>query len=353
MEQGTQLYSVLQYAGDPILMFDAEGRLLFLNFAGQQLLSDPHVGSGQRLRAGAGYDAFLELLDSACRSHSSLSGEVVWPDNRIFSASITMVPQGGCLAILHNVSQYKEREKVKNEFIASASHDLRSPITSIQGFNVLLKQAGPLNEMQREFITRIQAATETMQELVEDLLDLTNMELGAEQRFEALNVSSLIWELADEFQPQAEANTQLLAVGRTEPRSFVRGDALRIRQALRNLVWNALKYTPNGGVVMLSIEHRSDMACIHITDTGYGIPTGDLPHIFNRFYRVRNHGQSGIKGHGLGLAIVKSIADSHGGEVTVQSEVGKGSCFTFKLPLVPGEMLTLDHPSSVEVDFHS
>jgi signal transduction histidine kinase len=103
---------------------------------------------------------------------------------------------------------------------------------------------------------------------------------------------------------------------------------------LRNLIGNALKYTPDGGAITLSTERHADMIHIHVRDTGYGIPPADLPHLFNRFYRVRNNGHDDIEGNGLGLAIVKSVAESMDGDVTVESEVGKGSRFTFSLPLV-------------------
>jgi signal transduction histidine kinase len=275
----------------------------------------------------------VQLLDQARLSNASFSGEVVWPDKRIFSATMTPVQASGMVVVLHDVTHFKNLERVKNEFVATASHDLRNPITSIKGFNMLIKQAGPLNDNQTEFVQRIQNATENMEELVENMLDLAKMDLDAEQKHEILDVTNVLWELADEFQPQAEAKRQLLVLGQTVDDSTVQGDALKIRQALRNLIGNAIKYTPYGGTVTLSLEHKSDMVCIHVKDTGYGIPPADLPYIFDRFYRVRNNGHADIEGNGLGLAIVKTIAEGHGGDVTVESELGKGSCFSFTLPL--------------------
>jgi signal transduction histidine kinase len=109
------------------------------------------------------------------------------------------------------------------------------------------------------------------------------------------------------------------------------------------LIGNAIKYTPDGGAITLSIEEKANALYIHIKDTGYGIPSCDLPFIFNRFYRVRNNGHDEIEGNGLGLAIVKSTAQQHGGDVTVESEVGKGSCFTITLPLISaGESSTAE-----------
>jgi signal transduction histidine kinase len=166
------------------------------------------------------------------------------------------------------------------------------------------------------------------------MLDLAKMDLGAKQDHQILDVTPLLWELADEFQPQAEAKKQLLVLGHAEPNSKVQCDTLKIRQALRNLIGNAIKYTPDGGTVTLSLEREENMAYIKIKDTGLGIPASDVPHIFDRFYRVHDKGHEGIGGNGLGLAIVKAIAEDHGGDVTVESEVGKGSCFTLKLPLM-------------------
>ena len=328
-----RLTAVLHNAADAILMFDADQRLLLINPAAEKLFGDHEVQIGQQLQPSSGYDPLLGLLEETQRSNGPVSGEVAWPDKRSFSAAMTPVEAGGIVVVLHDVTRFKELERVKDEFVATASHDLRNPITSIKGYNVLLKKAGPLNDNQNEFVQRIQNATENIEELVENMLDLAKMDLGAGRKSEPLNISPLIWELADEFQPQAEANKQLLAIGKTRPNVIVRGDAMKIRQALRNLIGNAIKYTPVGGVVMISLEQKSNLACISVRDTGYGIPSEDLQHIFDRFYRVHNTAHAEVEGNGLGLAIVKSIADAHGGDVQVESATGKGTCFTFRLPL--------------------
>ncbi|HEU0296308.1 MAG TPA: ATP-binding protein [Anaerolineales bacterium] len=338
-QQG-QLATVLQSAADAILMFDAGARLTLVNLAGQKLFTDYEAKLGQRLSAGAGYDSFLQLLDQARLFNAPISGEVVWPDQRVFSASITPVPGGGCFVVLHDVSRFKELEKVKNEFVATASHDLRNPLTSIIGFSLLIQQVGPLNDPQNDFIQRIQYAAANMSELVENLLNLTKFDLGVETRRDKVDVMHLLWEVAGEIGFQAEMKGQSLTIEKIELDTKVLGDALQIRQALRNLIGNAVKYTPAGGVIRLSLEHESNMAKISIKDTGYGIPSSDLPHIFDRFYRVRDNGHDQIDGNGLGLAIVKSIAEGHGGDVTVESEVGQGTCFTLKLPLVQTENIS-------------
>lgn len=114
---------------------------------------------------------------------------------------------------------------------------------------------------------------------------------------------------------------------------MVRGDALQLKQALRNLVGNAIKYTPVNGSINISLEKNEEAVIIHIKDNGYGIPAGDLPFIFDRFYRANDERIKNIEGNGLGLAITKSITERHNGRVNVKSEPGKGSCFTIMLPL--------------------
>jgi CheY-like chemotaxis protein len=152
-------------------------------------------------------------------------------------------------------------------------------------------------------------------------------------RFELLNLSPLIWEMANEFQPQADAKRQLLAVGRTEPNSIIWGDGLKIREALWNLTGNAIKSAPPGGVVIISLKHEAGIANVKIHDTGYSIPLEDLRHILIRFYCIRNNEHTDIEGNRLGLAMVKSIAEAHGGNLTVENEPGNGTCFSFRLPL--------------------
>jgi signal transduction histidine kinase len=245
----------------------------------------------------------------------------------------TPIAEGGCVAVLHDVTHFKRLEKVKNEFVATASHDLRNPLTSIRGYSQLIQNAGPLNDNQADFVKRIQRAVGNMTELVENMLDLAKMDLGAEPTREILDITNLLWQIADEFQPQAEAKKQNLKLETTATSSHVRGDALQLRQALRNLVGNAIKYTPDGGAVTLCSDNEAGMVQINIRDTGYGMPAADLPHVFDRFYRVRNNGHDEIEGNGLGLAIVKSTIEGHGGSIRVESEIGKGSCFTFNLPL--------------------
>jgi two-component system, OmpR family, phosphate regulon sensor histidine kinase PhoR len=344
-QERQHLAAVLQNAADAILMFDAENRLSMVNPAGQKLFPDYEMRIGRQLAAGMGYDPLIQSLQQAWQSGTSFAGEIDWPDKRIFSAAITSIKEGGCVVVLHDISRFKELEKVKDEFIATASHDLRNPITSINGFSHLVRQAGPLNDLQSDFVTRIQDAAVHMEQLVDNMLNLAKMDLGQEFKRENVDLSLLLTKVADEFKPHAQAKGQSLTLEQTAPGSRICGDELQLLQALRNLVGNAIKYTPDNGSIRIGHEQNGGKSLIKIRDTGYGIPATSLPFIFNRFYRVRNNGRHDIEGNGLGLAIVKSIVQQHKGEVAVESEVGVGSCFTVSLP----SLVTVDSPQTQRI----
>jgi signal transduction histidine kinase/DNA-binding response OmpR family regulator len=344
VQEQQRLAAVLESAADSILMFDARGCLLLLNPAGVKLFSDYDAKLGLPLSRGYGYDTVIDLLEETCALGKAQTGEISWPDERVFSAQFTPIEAGGCVAILHDVSHFKNLERVKDQFISTASHDLKNPISVIMGFSQLLSKAGPLNEKQTDFANHIYGASEHMHQLVQDLLDLAKIDMEAELKTEKVDLNSLVSVIADEFRFQAGANSQVLQVVEANNRPSVEVDPFQVRQALRNLVSNAIKYTRTGGSIKISVEASSEVVSVHIKDNGYGISANDLPFIFDRFYRVHNDDIDGIEGNGLGLAIVKSIIEKHSGSVNVVSEPGKGSCFSLTLPLLQesSQAATLD-----------
>jgi signal transduction histidine kinase len=225
-------------------------------------------------------------------------------------------------------------ERVKNEFIATASHDLKGPITAIVGYSQLLDKAGPLTLQQAEYVNRMQKATQQMLELVQGMLDLARIDMGVALNLEPLSLHDLLTGVVDEFHSHAITKSQTLTLVPLAGRPQVKGDSLRLRQALRNLVSNAVKYTADGGLITVSGEANRHQVRIRVDDTGYGIPAADLPFIFDKFYRAHTDETRDIEGNGLGLAIVKAIVEQHGGQVSVESLVGKGTHFNISLPLV-------------------
>jgi signal transduction histidine kinase/DNA-binding response OmpR family regulator len=329
-----RLAAVLEHAAEAILLFDAQGKLSLLNPAGERLFTDYNANIHQPLPAGHGYDVLIQMLEDARSSHIARSGEVLWPDRRTFTALITPIKDGGQVAILHDVTRFKDLDQVKNEFIATASHDLKNPLTTIAGFSTLLGQAGPLNEQQKDFVNRIQGAAQNMSELVQNMMSLAQMDLDATQNHEPVELGELLTSMTDEFTPQAITKEQILHFNPPTVPAHVNGDPLQLKQLFRNLIGNAIKYSPQGSRIALAVKVEKEIIQVNVQDTGFGIPAADLPFIFNRFYRVHNGKNSEMEGNGLGLAIVKSIVEQHGGQVSVQSEVDKGTCFTLSLPLI-------------------
>ena len=339
-----RLAAVLQSAADAILVFDADSCLSLLNPAAEKLFTDYEAKLGLQLARGRGYDPFIELLQQALTCQKPMTGEFVWPDQRVFTALFTPIEEGGCVVLLHDVSHFKALERVKNEFISTATHDLRNPIGIIAGFSELLPKIGPLNGTQVEYVGYIRAAAENMNELVQDLLELAKIDLDMELKQETLEMNAFVSDILDEFQPQAETKKQKLLLEKTAGRLKVRGDALQLKQAMRNLVGNAIKYTPVSGSIHLSLKTDDEVVVIHVKDTGYGISAQDLPFIFDRFYRANDEKIRKIEGNGLGLAIVKSIIEKHGGRISVESKPGKGSCFTITLPNLQLQQTGISNP---------
>ena len=329
-----KLAAVLQSAADAILMFNAEGCLSLLNPAAEKLFTDYQAKLERPLGRDGGYDPLVRLVDETLDSHEPKTGEITWPDQRVFTALLTPIEEGGCVALLHDVTHFKALEKVKNEFISTVTHDLKNPIGIVLGFSDMLPKVGSLNDTQLGYVAHIFAAAENMNELVQNLLELARIDMDMEPRHAPIDAHAVICDVLEEFQPQAEAREQALLLENTPVRPVVQGDVRQLKQALRNLVGNAIKYTPKGGSIHLAIITGEDAVVFQVKDTGYGIPANDLPHIFDRFYRVRNNGHPDIEGNGLGLAIVKSVVEKHNGRISVESKVGKGSCFTLTLPLL-------------------
>jgi signal transduction histidine kinase len=328
-----RMTAVLESVADAILLFDADARLLLLNPAGEKLFAQSGAKPGQPLSRGCGHDALIELIEETCAARKPLHGEITWPDQRVFAAQFAPIGEGGCVVNLHDVSYFKTLQRIKDEFISTASHDLKNPITSVLGYGEMLAKAGPLNEMQTDFANRIHTAAEYMRQLVSDLLDLKKMDLETAPEKETVDLNHLISNITDEFRFQSEAKKQIFQFDEAENQPELQGNRLQLQQALRNLVGNAIKYTPVGGSISLDIKTSNDTAVICIKDTGYGIPEDELPFIFESFYRVRTGEIANIEGSGLGLAIVKSVVERHGGEIHAESKLGQGSCFTLTLPL--------------------
>ena len=258
--------------------------------------------------------------------------EIVFDDGRVLSSQYTLIPDIGIAVTMQDITYLKQVDRLKNEFVNTVSHDLRSPLTAILGYVDLLERVGPVNDQQREFIQRVQVSVQSITSLVNDLLELGRIEAGFDSQNEVVPLEGIIRYTLETLGGQISDKHLNIHLDLPMDIPPMRGNPIRLRQMLDNLVGNAIKYTPESGDITIEMEVQSEQIILRISDNGPGIPPADQPHIFEKFYRASNV-PKGVGGSGLGLAIVKSIVDSHHGRIWVESLLGKGSTFTVVLPL--------------------
>jgi signal transduction histidine kinase len=241
----------------------------------------------------------------------------------------------GAVTILEDITHLREIDRLKSEFITTASHELRTPLTSVQmGVYLLLEGAlGELTEKQNEVLQACRQDCERLDKLMRDLLDLSRIEAGESQpQLATVSAEDLLTSAVEELRSQVEAKGLELGVNAAMDLPRVSVDRLQIERVISNLVINALRHTKRGEIKISAEPRNSDLA-ISVSDTGTGIPAEYLPHIFDKFVQVAD---APVGGAGLGLTIAKSIVEAHGGQISVQSQVGHGTTFTFTLPLATG-----------------
>ena len=232
-------------------------------------------------------------------------------------------------------------QQVRRDFVANVSHELKTPLTSIQGFSqAILDGAAADPEAVRRAATIINDEADRMRRSVEGLLDLARLDAGqAALQRAPTDLAAVLASIIEKLSLRA-AEKQIILRAQIDPLPSMVADADRLAQVFANLLDNALKYTPNGGTVMLTAQLGSGGAVVTVADTGSGIPAEDLPHIFERFYRVEKSKAAG-RGYGLGLAITKEIVQAHGGAISVESVSGLGTKFTVRLPLAQSDDTTV------------
>ncbi|MDY6794088.1 MAG: ATP-binding protein [Actinomycetota bacterium] len=222
-------------------------------------------------------------------------------------------------------------EKAKSEFVSMVSHELRTPLTSIHGFSEILRTKDMEPEKKMEFYRIILNESERLSRLITNLLNLSKIEAGIELNREMVDLGDLVEEDLEFFQSQTDIHELEYQGSREIPHIYCDPD--RVHQIIKNLMANAIKYSPEGGSVEVATGVEGKYVTISITDHGIGVPAQELPHIFERFRRVERKEIAGITGTGLGLAIVKHLVELHGGQIRVESEPGEGSTFTVFLPI--------------------
>ena len=250
-------------------------------------------------------------------------------------------PQGevsGVVAVLHDVTREKEIAQMKTDFVSNVSHELRTPLSSIKGYvEMLIDGEAQDDKTRREFYEIIAGEAERLNRLIENILNISRIEAGVVRAArEPLSLTEVCRQVLDVLAPQARVKHITLVDKLAPVYHQVEADRDMMYQAILNLAGNALKYTPEGGKVTVaaSVDERRGVAVVEVSDTGVGIGPEDIPRIFDKFYRVKTHTKM-AKGTGLGLTLVKHIVETvHEGKLSVTSEVGKGSTFSFELPVL-------------------
>lgn len=242
----------------------------------------------------------------------------------------------GAVAVLRDMTEQHQLDKLRSDFIANVSHELRTPISMLQGYSEAILDGVPETaEENHEMVKIIHDESQRMGRLVTDLLDLARMESGHMRLYKSeMAVVSFLERMRNKFtQVAKDANVNLEVEANGSETLHLQADEDRIEQVFTNLIDNAIRHTPDGGRVKLSVEKYPKSVAISVTDTGSGIPEEDLPFVFERFYKADKARTRGKSGTGLGLAIAKNIAESHGGSISARRGNQEGTIFTCVLPL--------------------
>ena len=348
-EEYSKSQAILESIADGVVFHDPQGRVRLVNAAAGQILgARPETLQGQDIRSllgafdPAGREAVRLAMETVLKKQQPQSVQTtVQPEDRVVSAHLAPVVTAngemlGVVTVLRDVTREIEADRAKSEFVSTVSHELRTPMTSIKGYTDLLIMGtvGELNPQQQHFLEVIKGNADRLTALINDLLDISRIETGRLRlEIQPMQFQDVVSEVISSLRGKAEEKGLTLKTEVPEDLPVVMADRSRITQVLTNLADNAVRYTPEGGKVVVSASVAEATLLVHVRDTGIGISREEQGRIFERFYRSDDPRVQDTEGTGLGLAIVKSLVEMHGGRVWVQSELGKGSTFSFAIPL--------------------
>lgn len=328
----TKLETILKDMDEAVIVTDEANNIILINPTAQHAfgMAESEL-EGVKIHEVVKHSELLEIFDNA-KPGVSQHSELTLEDGRIFNATLTPIPKIGKTLTMQDITHLKELDRIKSDFVNTVSHDLRSPLTAILGYADLIERIGPVTDMQREFIRRVQSSVNNITSLINDLLDLGKIEAGFDTLKETISLSDIVHYSVDGLIVRLSDADQRLTLALDESLKVL-GNPIRLRQMVSNLVHNAMKYSGQGGEIQVRLLDESHQAVMQVQDNGPGIPLSDQPYIFDKFYRASNV-PTDVQGTGLGLAIVKSIVENHQGRIWVDSAPGQGTTFTVVLPRV-------------------
>ncbi|MCZ7543695.1 MAG: ATP-binding protein [Anaerolineae bacterium] len=327
-----QLEIILASTDDAVLVIDRHQQLVVVNRAAEA----PLRRNPATLRGKPVHEALADMPELVALFERDITqpetSEITGHDGRTYEATASplMTANGavtGRVVVLHDITHYIELDEMKNDFVQTVSHDLRSPLTYMRGYATMLTMVGALNEKQQKFADKIVVGIEQMSNLIENILDIGRIESGGELESDECNIAELVTGVVAGHRAQALTKEITLTSEVAPDLPTIIGDEHMLRQAITNLIDNAVKYSNQGGHVNVKARQDSTHIIVSVADDGSGISQADQAHLFEKFYRVRKRETMGVKGSGLGLAIVRGVARRHGGDAWVESRLGEGSTF--------------------------
>ncbi len=346
----SKIKTIMNSMGDGVLVCDQDGSIVLTNPATNRMLrlsGDDLLG---KLLTEAHLppelaDAILKSLKTQESTFTSISQELsLGAAEEVHLRAHTAPVRNdvgeimGAVTVFQDISHLKELDKMKSEFIAMVTHELRAPIAAVeQQLTVILnKMAGEVTEKQEQLLSRAKERTKGLLDLIKDLLDLSKIEAGKMVQYkEPLSLQEVIQRVVDLMKAEAEHKKISLQFSASPETPLIHADRNSMEEIFTNLISNAIKYTPEQGKVWIALGEEKGFVKASVSDTGIGIEEKDLSRIFDKFYRVRTKETRQIVGTGLGLSIVKSIVAAHLGSISVESKVGAGTTFTILLPKEP------------------
>lgn len=332
----TKLSTVFLHMTDGVAAFSPEGNIIHYNPAATQMLGknlDPSMTFAELFGEEADFRSVKALKRPNFLECEKTVGER--------ELSLSMAPfssseaQGGVLVVLHDVTEQRKHEQTRREFVANVSHELRTPLTNIKSYAETIVSSGDdlPPDLRNKFLGVITGEADRMSRIVQDLLTLSRFDNGKmEMSFTRFSMTEAVKNVCQAEQIDAENHKHQLTCICPDDDLTVNGDRERIEQVIMNIVSNAIKYTPDGGKIRLEANRHGDFIHVLVSDNGIGIPEKDLPHLFERFYRVDKARSRQSGGTGLGLSIAKEILNLHHGKIRIDSVYGEGSDVHIVLP---------------------
>lgn len=343
------LESAIDSLVDGLALVDAAGRVAYWNPRAQEFLQLPSaeiLGAtvDEMTKQVAARSTSPETVQSQLRAafdhppaDEAVEMQTTLDPPRVLSVRVFPIQASGTALLLRDVTRDREADAMKSQLLSTVSHELRTPLASIKGFaTTLLRQDVNWSESeQRDFLRIIEDETDRLTEIIDNLLDMSQIEAGALRiDKEPTQLRALIRDLVDEIRMRTEAHWFVVDLPTDLPR--VLADPRRVRQVIRNLLDNAVKYS-KGGQITVSCHVEGDHVVVGVSDQGEGISPQYLSKVFDRFFQVDGKSTRRQGGSGLGLSISRGIVQAHGGKMWAESVVGQGSAFRFTLPLAPSE----------------